>query len=325
MAEAMFLDRNPEWGYVGKPNAPQHDVYRWMAGRKTPMTGQVKFHANGNPDTYARDMVKDYRSERFFIPDDHVGPTRAYLLQRAERLTAAGDKLGAEQAYRNRNRIEPMGAKSGDVISNTDNAPRAYSQEKYATYVSLGASLALVLGPTIWDWATGNLPANQAMYRTTRALSLLGVGVGTDALLAWKQVALRGTVRGNVIVGTALTITEVTWLLYEYGGQRAFHQPQFYESIGGSVTGIAFGMIGAGAAAAWVPGPGWVVGGSAITAGAVLGTVGYIGGRSATHTILEIFAPQMIHQREREQLAFVKSGIERTIAKLQAWPPKAGG
>src|SRR5579863_734889 len=27
MAEAVFIDRNPDWGYVKSPNAPQHDVY----------------------------------------------------------------------------------------------------------------------------------------------------------------------------------------------------------------------------------------------------------------------------------------------------------
>ena len=101
MAEAVFVDRNPEWGYVKSPNAPQHDVYRWVSGRKSPETGQIKFHASRNPKTYARDMLADYRSERFFIPDDHVPATKAYLKELAERYSVAGDKARANTAWRN--------------------------------------------------------------------------------------------------------------------------------------------------------------------------------------------------------------------------------
>jgi hypothetical protein len=324
MAEAMFLDHNPEWGYVQKPNASQHDVYRWVLGRRTPMTGQIKYHANGNPVTYAADMVKDYRSERFFIPDDHVEPTRTYLQRQADKLSAAGDKQGAAQAYRNRNRVQPMGVQSSDIASSTNEAAKAYAREKYATYVSLGASLALALGPNMYDWASGDIAANQALYRTTRALSLLGVGVGTDlALMAVKEGALRGTIRGNVIVGTALTITEVTWLLYEHGWQRAFYQPQFYEQVVGGVSGIALGFAGGMAATVLTAemGP-WVAIPAGFVTGVVAGTVGYVGGRSGTYMVLDAVFPEMIQQQERQQLESVKSSISKGITALQSWPPK---
>ena len=61
MAEALCVDRNPELLYVKNPNAPQHDVYQWVNGRRTPFNGQVKFHSSGDPAVYARDMGKDYR------------------------------------------------------------------------------------------------------------------------------------------------------------------------------------------------------------------------------------------------------------------------
>ncbi len=47
MAEAVFKERNAGWEYVSKPNASQHDMYRFVEGRRTPQTGQVKFHASG--------------------------------------------------------------------------------------------------------------------------------------------------------------------------------------------------------------------------------------------------------------------------------------
>ncbi|MDZ4184370.1 MAG: hypothetical protein U1D97_05245, partial [Desulfuromonadales bacterium] len=42
MAEAIFLDKHPEWNYVGKTNATQHDVWAKMPNRERgfpPQTG----------------------------------------------------------------------------------------------------------------------------------------------------------------------------------------------------------------------------------------------------------------------------------------------
>ena len=52
MAEALFLNKNPEWNYVSKPNASQHDVYRLGVGKRPPLNGQIKFHVSGKPDIY---------------------------------------------------------------------------------------------------------------------------------------------------------------------------------------------------------------------------------------------------------------------------------
>jgi len=171
MAEATFLERHPEWGYVGKPNATQNDVYRlvWKNGRIVPETGQIKYHDSGNPSQYARDMVKDHRAHRFLIPNDHVEATRAYL-------KSAG-------RWRDANRVQPIGATSGRIRSDVTKTAHYVARERYATYSSLGATLALSLGGTIYDWSRGDLSANTAAYRTVRSLSLMGVGVGGDLVV----------------------------------------------------------------------------------------------------------------------------------------------
>jgi hypothetical protein len=196
--------------------------------------------------------------------------------------------------------------------------------ERNATYVSLGASLALAFGPTAWDWASGNISGDIGLYRTTRTLSLLGVGVGTDAILMLvKQGALRGTLKGNVIVGTALTITEGLWLLHEHGWRRAFYEPSFYEEMGGGVSAIALGIAGgAGAGLATSEMGLWVAGPVGFVVGIGSGIAGYVGGRAATHKILEIVSPAMLRQQERQRLETVQRGLDRRIAQLREWPAK---
>ena len=104
--------------------------------------------------------------------------------------------------------MSPIGAISAEIRSATSEAARTVARDRYATYTSLGASLVLSLGPSVYDWARGDLSANIAAYRVVRSLSLMGIGVGTD--IALRQIgrgALRGTLRGNVIIGTAIAIT----------------------------------------------------------------------------------------------------------------------
>lgn len=318
MHEALFVERNPEWHYVKSPNSPQHDVYRWVAGRKTPFNGQLKFHANGDPGKYASSMQRDWLAHRFFIPDDHVDEVKAYLRSEAERLAATGDTAGSKAAWRNYGRVRGSGVTAKEVTDARRYVEKYEIRQHYATYTSLGASLALAAGPTIWDWASGNLPANQAVYRTTRALSVLGVGVGTDlALTTIGKGALRGTMRGNLIVGTAVLITETSWLLYEQRWSKALTTPEFYESVAGSATGLALGLGAGGATAVWMPGPGWVVGGAAVITGAVAGMVGYIGGKWATHMLFEILAPAKLQQRQRDRVAEVNRELQRKIDELQ--------
>ena len=320
MAEAIFLDRNQDWGYVAKPNAAQHDVYRWVNGRRTPFNGQVKYHDSGRSSLYARDMLSDHRAARFFIPDDHVEPTRAYLKSEALRLEAVGDKLGAARRWRDYGRVRPIGATSAEIRTATSEAARSVARERYATYTSLGATLAMSLGPTIYDWARGDLSANIAAYRVVRSLSLMGIGLGTDmALQQIGQGALRGTVRGNAIIGTAIAITETAWLLHEHGWGRAFYQPEFYEQAAGGVSALALGLAGGAYATGlavetgpWAP----VIG---FGAGVLTGTVGYLGGETVARAMIEILSPEMLRREERHRLTSVQSSLDRQIAALQSF------
>jgi len=146
----------------------------------------------------------------------------------------------------------------------------------------------------------------------------------TDAILMTvKQGALRGTLRGNAIVGTALTITEVTWLLYEHGWRRAFYQPSFYEQVAGGVSSIALGLAGGSLAglATSESGP-WIAVPVGIGTGIITGTIGYMGGRSATRRILEIVAPEMLQQQERQHLVAVQGDLNRRTSEARQWPPK---
>lgn len=322
MAEAIFAQKNPDWHYVRKPNAPQHDFtqVRPGGGRNN---AQIKFHENGDPSRYMQDMKSDWQATKFVVPDDHVQTLKKSWHREYEHCKASGDIEGAKQAARHFGRVEKIGANSIDILQARDNAIRSAAKERYSTYVSFGASLAMAIGPTAWDWTAGNMTGDKALYHGTRALSLLGVGVGTDSLLLTiRQGALRGTVRGNVIVGTAITITEVTWLLYEHGWSRAFYQPSFYESVVGGVSGVSIGLAGGviATAAAAETGPLAPVIGSVV--GVATGTVAYIGGRSAARALVELFAPEMFQQQERQQLEATKARINLTITKSQEWPPR---
>jgi hypothetical protein len=318
MAEAIFVDRNPEWGYVASPNATQHDVYRRVPGQGPPRNAQVKYHDSGKPSLYAGDMVKDHRAHEFLIPDDHVEATRAYLRSRAERLNASGDLVGAQRAWRDRGRVRPIGATSSEIRSATTEAARHVIREKYATYTSLGASLVLSL-PTLYGWVRGDLSANIAASRAARSLSLIGMGVGADFLLKRiSQGARRGTVRGNIIVGTAITITEAAWLLHEHGWHRAFYRPEFYEQSIGGVSGLALAVAGFTVATglAVETGPWAPVIGTGVSI--LTGAMGYVGGSSATRALIELLAPEMLTVQEKQRLQFIKSGLDRLIAQLQA-------
>ena len=318
MAEAVFLQQHPEWGYVQKPNASQHDVYRWVPGSRAPFTGQIKYHVSGDPKQYALDMVKDNRATKFIVPGDHVKDLKAYLEEKARRLAASGDILGANRAWRDYGRVYPNET-STKIDTLTSGAAQTIAREKYAAYTSLGASMVLSLGPIVYDWARGDQSANQAAYRAAHALSLLGVSLGTDTLLQIvRQGALRGTVRGNVIVGTTITIIESVWLLHEHGWQRALSQPHFYEQLGGSVSALALGLAaGTYATGLATPtGPWALVIGTGV--GILTSTVGYMGGKSITSMMVEVLAPEMLRQQEKQRLVVAKLALERRIDDLQS-------
>lgn len=329
MAEALFLQKNPEWKYVSKPNAPQHDVYRSGIGKRPPQNGQVKFHRSGRPDAYARDMIKDYRAHRFFVPDDHVQGLREHWLRQYDLAESRGDAVGAKHAARNAGRVQPMGVNSQDVIANTKQAAQFAAAESRTVYVSLAAGVAVSLGQIGWDYSHGRLSADQAAYRTAKVLTLIGTGFSADAtLILVREGALRSGLKGNLIVGAVVLLVDTSWSVYEHGGLTAFRHPEFYEQLGGSVSAIGIGGVaafysgGAAAAAASELGPLALLvgGGTAMVVGTSVGIVAYIGGRSATSWLVRSMWPELYQQYEQQQIDSAKDRIARRIALAQSMP-----
>ncbi|MGE5266908.1 MAG: hypothetical protein ACM3L9_06030 [Deltaproteobacteria bacterium] len=324
MAEAMFMDRNTEWNYVDKPNATQHDVTRWIDGRSTPFNGQIKYHDDGKAASYARDMIDDYRAHRFFIPDDHVESTKAYIREHAERAQGRGNRAEAQRLWRDYSRVRPIGATSSEIRSATTEAARYVARERYAVYTSFGAASALALAPWLIDMSNGDLTANRLTYEAARTASLLGVWYGTERGLAGiRNGALRGTTKGTAIIGGALVLTELGWLVHEHGWRKAFYRPEFYQqAVGGvSATGLAFAAglkateLSAGTGI-WAP----VIGGGAAI---VAGTVGYVGGESLTREVIEFVNPEMLRRAERQMVGTARDDLARKIANTQGWDGSA--
>ena len=125
MAEALFLESNPDWNYVSKPNAPQNDVWKRIPGQRRPIGGQVKFHRNGRPSTYLRDMRSDHRANRFIVPDDHVGPLKELIERRKQYALQRGDLQEYEWLAQQKARVSPLGHTSDEVVQRTHNASKA--------------------------------------------------------------------------------------------------------------------------------------------------------------------------------------------------------
>jgi len=141
-------------------------------------------------------------------------------------------------------------------------------------------------------------------------------------LLVLSQIgrgALRGTGRGNAIIGTALAITETAWLLHEHGWGRAFYQPEFYDQVGGGIGSLALGMVGFayGTGLAVETGPWAPVIGTGV--GILTGTVGYLGGRTIARSMIELLSPEMLRREERQRLESVKTALDRQIISLQSF------
>lgn len=149
-------------------------------------------------------------------------------------------------------------------------------------------------------------------------MSMIAVGGATNMTLAKvADGALRGTIRGNVITGLALTAVDTAWLLRKYGWRDAFYRPDFYKELAGGVSGLTLAIAGFSASTVLFveTGPFAPVLGAGV--GIATGTVGYLGGRTATHFIIETFWPELLRKQERERIAAVKQSIMHRLAELQ--------
>lgn len=340
MAEALFLGKNPNWGYVRSPTASQHDVYTWVAGRKSPFTAQIKTHTASNPVVYAEDMIKDHRSVLFILPDDHVEPLKAHLNAQLRLQENGGRVSEAFETRRQLSRIRGLGFTSKELDQYYAKGARDAYREQYAGYISLGTATAMAVGPELWNLLqTGEAPPNTllslmhvlANVRVERSAYFF-MSRNSASTSPTQQInrtataklgggSLRGTPRGNALVGLALLITDTGFSVYQNGGRQAFRNESFYTNLGGEVSALTVGMLSgmpvAEAVTLMTSNP--ALGGAAgFGASLALGTVAYIGGKHVTRTVLEAAQPEFMLNREQSTIENAKNQIKDQLEKAKA-------
>ena len=241
MAEARFLQRNPKWGYVRKPNATQNDVYTWRQGRF--IGAQIKTHWDGNPSKYAADMLDDHKAEWFVVPDDHVEALKENWRERVASFEANGRSDDAMKARRQLNRIRPLGETMPSLTQSHSRAERYALREQHAGYVTSGATIGMLIGQDLWNyWQTGSMTdeiASKVMHayadmatvqmvnkslemRSSRIPSVSPSG----SQLTGREL-VRGGARANIFTGVAVLASDTAVTIYDYGGERAFSNPLF--------------------------------------------------------------------------------------------------
>lgn len=336
LAEALFLEKNPHWGYVGKPNAPYNDVYSRIRSPKGTyiITAQIKTHLSGDPVIYAKDM-KDDPYGRFLVPNDHVDQLRKNWLSQIKEHEAAGRRAEVVDARKQFARIQGLGFTMGELDKSYTRAARYALREQNAGYISLGASAAMAIGPELWNWWSTGLLTDQTVLRAAHMGSIIATERVSTAVLSHNAKstlpverantstlsrlgALQGSMRGNTIIGLAMLSTDTAWSVYEHGGNRAFQSETFYTNMGGSAGSLA-GMIGMPVAyAVTVMSCNPIIGGAAgLATGFAVGTAGSIGGRVGMRKILEAVSPEFIHKAEDAAILDAQKNIKTLISQVQ--------
>jgi len=229
MAEAIYLEKHPEWRYPSKPNTRQVDVYRPQPdGRRGIHGAQIKFHIDGNPALYAREMLSDHKPQRFVVPDDHVEPIKSYLRS-----------VGREDEIR---RVHGIGESSRTIDQRTRQARREAITVRSSPYLLLGAATALELGPVAYQLLTGEMTTDEAQKMLVRSAPPIGMAMVADQALKLRLLGngnLRGAAKGNAIVGSVYFIVDTGLLINEFGGvSNALHDPRFWIDRGTVVIGL---------------------------------------------------------------------------------------
>jgi hypothetical protein len=324
MAEALYLYKHPDWNYVRKPNAPQNDVWKQINARGHKIGGQVKykFRFERSASRYYRDMMSDYKASRFIVPDDHVASLTQYIESKYQTATAAGDVRLAERLAVQKQRVTPLGYDSAEVVSKTNEALRTAAAESYATYVSLGAGLALSIGQVGWAYSRGYMTFDQASYVVAKGAALVGAGMVADQVLIHAGgELLRGTLRGNALVGLAVLVVDTSWSIAERGGRAALQDPSFYTQFGGSVSaltvGTAVGVLVTGYTIETGPIAAPIIG---LVAGTLSGSAAYFAGAYATNEFMREFYPALYSSERRRLLATATMATSERLRELQELP-----
>ena len=328
LAEALFLERNPNWGYVAKANAPQVDVYVFRSGTRKPFGAQIKTHGSGDPLTYAEDMLRDDKADRFLVPDDHVESLRNHWRGQVEQHEAAGRTGEAVEARRQLSRIGGLGFTSQFADDALTRIARFARREQYAGYVSLGAVAGLTLGREIWNgWQEGGLTddaalriarggsnfaaerwVTRAMTRNTSEIPVASAG----GMRTRGGRVLRGSLRGNALVGVAVLVVDTSFAMYERGGRRAIHNDAFYAELGGSVSALTVGLAAGQSSAVWTGNP-YV----AVAVGTAAAAVAGIAGQEVTARTIRILNEKHIRARDEAIFKEVNADIDRRLNALR--------
>ena len=321
LAEALFLNLNPNWGYVSSPTATQHDVYTRVSGRLAPINAQIKTHSSGDPIIYAEDMDKDYRSVFFVIPDDHVLALKRHLNQELNYHKSVNNQTAVQNIQHKINRIRGLGFTYADLNRSYRKVARYALREQYAGYVSLGAAVAMAAN-------TGNVnslinpDSNQILL--TELLHRFGiVGVervtharmqsqskqmsltnsGSSRFLKPSKSNIIGTPRGNALLAVSTLGTDTAFSVYRFGGYQAFNNENFYTNLGGASLGALTTSVMISVSTVTLN-P--IVG---VSAGLVTGTVANIGGRQLTKKVLNATQPEFMQDREKVMIDEAKRTI----------------
>ena len=142
----------------------------------------------------------------------------------------------------------------------------------------------MAFGPEAWEALQSGSVTSMSAMRMMHAGSVIATErAATYALKKYGTSILSGSLRGNLVTGTAILLTDTAFSVYEHGGERAFGSQSFYINLGGSIgawaIGTSVGLSVGMAASAATPAVGMVAG---FLAGCAAATAGYVGGKAAT-------------------------------------------
>lgn len=314
LAEALYLERNPAWGYVKSPTASQCDVYTWGVGRKF-ICSQIKTHASGNPLTYAKDMIDDHKARHFVVPDDHVDALKQHWRNEVKKYELAGQRIEAANAQRQLYRIRGLGYTAQGLDDKLSTAAKYALRERQASYVSLGAGLAMAIGPELENWIrTGSLNSLTSQRAVHASAILASERATTYALSKFAGGAWRGGLRGNSITGAVILFTEAGLTIYEQGGSQAFQNVGFFTQLGGGIGALALGMASGTFVTSTISPYNPAIGAAAgFIVGSAVGLAGYLFGQRATLIIIETLHPDFFHKAENTAITDAKENISKQI------------
>jgi hypothetical protein len=237
-AEEFMLRKNPYMAKIAKENAAQHDLYYRRQDARQNTYVQVKTLGSGDPKAYAREMKKDFLSQKFAVPDDHYQPVRDHWRKLGRSAETRGDDLMAKRAYRQRNRVTHIGATLGELDRSVKNASKSVIRQGSSRYLPLAVLPLLLDSSPLLSGSSNEGP---------QMLASGTVAYGSWAALnKFKGGVLRNTMRGNLLIGLGFVATDAAFRIGEHGVVETFTDPEFLIHAASSTLALAAaGGVGA--------------------------------------------------------------------------------